>query len=97
MSELEMLERLYEKVEQVAQDQGEMKVTLVEQKGILDGQAIQLEQHILRTKLAEENIELLRTDLKPVEKQVAMVHGVFKFIGVLASLAAIGKLIVELT
>lgn len=35
MSELEMLERLYEKVEQVAQDQGEMKVTLVEQKAFL--------------------------------------------------------------
>lgn len=90
MSEKEMLERLYVKVEQVAQDQSEMKVTLA-------GQAVQLEQHILRTKLAEENIELLRKDLKPVEKHVNMVNGAFKFIGVLASLAAIGKLIVELT
>ena len=85
-----MLERLYEKVEQVAQDQSEMKVTLA-------GQAVQLENHVKRTQLAEENIEILRKDLKPVESHVNMVNGALKFIGILASLAAIVKIVIEIS
>lgn len=43
-------------------------------------QAQHLEQHMRRTELAEENIEILRNELKPVEKHVAFVNGLSKLI-----------------
>lgn len=84
MSELEMLERLYEKVEQVAQDQSEMKVTLA-------GQAVQLEEHVRRSTTNETNLELLRKEFKPIQIHVAAVNGVFKAIAILGSVVAIIK------
>lgn len=47
-----------------------------------------LEIHVKRT-------DLLEAKLEPVEKHVAMMHGAFKLIGLLATLAGIGAAIVE--
>jgi hypothetical protein len=45
--------------------------------------------HIKRTELAEENIKLLRQDLKPVEDHISMMNGSLKLLGVLSILVAI--------
>lgn len=52
-------------------------------------QSMILEEHQRRSLLNEENIELLRTEFKPVEKQVAMANGALKFIGVLSTAASL--------
>ena len=52
-------------------------------------QASDLREHITRTEIAEENISLLREQIQPIEKHVAMVHGVLKFVGLLATVASL--------
>lgn len=43
-----------------------------------------LKYHIKRTDLAEENIKLLREDIKPLAKHKAMFEGALKLIGILS-------------
>jgi chromosome segregation ATPase len=43
-------------------------------------QAQQLAQHIKRTDLAEENINMLRSELKPVKAHVDFINGLSKLI-----------------
>lgn len=45
--------------------------------------------HIYRTDLAEQSISLLRDDMKPIKKHVAMLEGGLKLLGIVSLLAAI--------
>lgn len=56
----------------------------------------QLKEHMRRSDLLEKRIEQVDLELKPVEKHVVMVHGVFKFIGILGTIMAIILAIKEL-
>lgn len=58
-------------------------------------QAVQLEHHIKRTELAEENITLVRGDIKPLQKHVDQVHTVLKIIGLLSSIAAVVSAVIK--
>lgn len=51
-------------------------------------QEVVLEDHTRRSLAAEENIKILRDDLKPVEKHVTMVNGFMKVVLFLAGLVA---------
>lgn len=55
-----------------------------------------LQEHILRTELNEENIALLREEMKPLSKDVQRVHGALKLIGGLALLAGLGESIIKI-
>lgn len=78
----EMIKKVYEKQEKMAEDIQDMKLILVRQEE-------NLRIHIYRTELAEENIKLLRQQLMPIEGHVKMVNGVFKFLGVLSLIVGI--------
>jgi hypothetical protein len=82
MDNNEYLKHLAGKQDQIAGDISEIKEDL--------------KLHIYRTKLAEENIELLRSDLKPVEAHVQKVEGAFKFLGVISLLSSIAAAIVKI-
>jgi predicted RNA methylase len=45
-------------------------------------QALHLEQHMRRTDLAEENLKILRTEFRPVERHVEVINGIAKFLSV---------------
>lgn len=81
-------EKLEHKIDEINEKLSSIDVTLTKQ-------ASQLEHHIYRTDLAEENINVLREELKPVQKHVQQVSGVLKFFGLLAVFAGIIKAIVE--
>lgn len=49
------------------------------------GQAKDLQQHILRTEIAEENIALLREQFEPIKTQSDRIGFTFKIIGFLAT------------
>jgi hypothetical protein len=59
----------------------------------LGKQSVILEDHTRRSLANEQQVELLKkkleTDLQPIKNHVAMIHGVFKFIGVIASIAGV--------
>lgn len=63
---------------------------------ILDRNTISLEQHMKRTEMAEENLEILRSDVRLIEKHVIRVDGVAKFVGFLGILVAIITSIIRL-
>jgi hypothetical protein len=61
----------------IADDLGDLKVTAAKQE-------VNLAEHMRRTELAEKSIELLRSDVKPIQKHVAMLEGVLKALGILS-------------
>lgn len=71
------LERIYNKQERMSDDIADIKVVLAKQEE-------NLRQHMYRTELAEEGIELLRKQLKHIDKHVTMVNGIFKLFGGIA-------------
>ncbi len=77
----EQLTKIEEKLDKVDEKLSSIDVTLARQ-------AKDLEHHIYRTSLAEENIELLRTELQPVKRPVALMAASLKVIGALASAVA---------
>jgi flagellar motor component MotA len=76
------LDKVEEKIDTVHDKLTSIDITLAKQ-------AIDLEHHIYRTTLAEENIEVLRSELKPIQTHVTQVHTVFKIIGILATVVGI--------
>lgn len=71
-------------------DKIEAKVDLIEEKIssidiTLAKQAKDLEYHIYRTELAEENLSLIRQEMVPVKKHVALMDASLKVIGAIAS------------
>ena len=83
------MDRIYEKLEKIDEH--------------LDGihvlQAIhteQLKEHMRRSDLLEKRIEQVDTELKPVERHVAMVNGAIKLIGILGTVAAIALAIMRM-
>lgn len=71
-----------EKLDKIVEHIGNIDITLAKQ-------SVQLESHIKRTEIAEQNIDMLRKDFKPVEKHVMMVSGALKLVGALALVASI--------
>jgi molecular chaperone DnaK (HSP70) len=71
-------------------DKIEAKVDIIEEKissidVTLIKQAKDLEHHIYRTELAEQNLELIRQEMVPVKKHVALMDASLKVIGAVAS------------
>ena len=76
----EQLDKIEEKLDRVESKLSSIDVTLAKQ-------AKDLEHHIYRTDLAETNIELLRSEMQPVKKHVALMDASLKVIGAIASIA----------
>ena len=53
--------------------------------GTLIKQNKDLEHHIFRTELAEQNIEMLRIEFKPIQKRYEAVNVIFKIVGMFAT------------
>lgn len=75
----DQLDKIEEKVDRIESKISSIDVTLAKQ-------AKDLEHHIYRTELAETNIELLRSEIQPVKKHVALMDASLKIIGAVASI-----------
>jgi septation ring formation regulator EzrA len=71
------IDKLDSKVDRLDQRLDNVDTTLAKQHE-------QLENHIFRTELNEENIAMLRDDFKPIQKHVVMISGALKAIGILS-------------
>lgn len=56
----------------------------------------QLKEHMRRTRLAEENLNIIRDEIKPVQKHVAVVEGLMKLIGAGSAIAFVIKQFLDL-
>ena len=59
-------------------------------------QEANLGEHMRRTETAEENINLLREELKPVKKHVAYMEGALKGLGVVSLIVGVAAGIVKI-
>jgi hypothetical protein len=78
----EAIDKLDVKVDRLDQRLDEMKELHMKNTSSLD-------EHILRTEINEENIALLREEIKPIQNHVIMIHGVLKVIGTLSTILGI--------
>ena len=76
----EQLTKIEEKLDKVDEKLSSIDVTLAKQ-------AKDLEHHIYRTELAEQNLDLIRQEMVPVKKHIALMDASLKVIGVLSSAA----------
>lgn len=75
MAENPRIVRIEKKVDGIKDDIGSINVTLASQHE-------SLKEHMRRT-------DILETKLEPLERHVDMVHGIFKFLGLIAAVGAI--------
>lgn len=85
----EKLERIMDKIDSIDSSLGEMSITLAKQE-------VSLAEHIKRSNLLEERVEMLREEMKPVEKHVMYMHGALKALGVLSILVGLAVAIKQL-
>lgn len=80
------LKRLEDKVDKIADDIGEIKVTLARN-------TTTVEYHVKRSDIADENIQIIRNELGPIKEHVSKVKGALSLLytgaKVLAALATI--------
>ena len=76
------MDTIKESIEEIKKDIGEIKTS----QKVMERD---IAHHIKRTDIAEENLKLLRGDLRPVEDHVAMMNGALKFLGIVSVLVAI--------
>lgn len=79
---IDINERLLNKIEKMDDKINNVDRTLIRNTA-------SLELHMERTRQNEDMINLLREDMKPIKRHVAMVDGVLRMVGILASLASI--------
>lgn len=77
-----LLNRIMDRLTDHTETLNDIKVVQAEQKVVLD-------EHIRRTELNEQALDVLKDELKPLQKKEAMVDGVLRFLGGLAILAGI--------
>jgi tetrahydromethanopterin S-methyltransferase subunit G len=64
---------------------------------VMIAQEINLKEHMKRSDNLEEMVKIIKVeDLKPLEKHVTMVEGVFKFLGLMALLVGLASGIASL-
>lgn len=76
------LDKIENKIDKLDERLDRIDVTLAKQHESLD-------HHIKRTALAEENIEILRSEIKPLSQHVATINHLAKIVSVMGTFAAI--------
>jgi hypothetical protein len=76
-------ERIYEVLDKISEDISELKITTAKQEE-------NLKEHIRRTELAEENLQMLRQEIEPLKQHVIAINGVLKIIGLISVIIGSG-------
>lgn len=89
MNSNDLLVKILDKQDEISKDITEIKV-------VQTAQHVTLNEHIRRTELAEQNINLLREEIKPIKKHVAYVDFVAKSIGFVSVLGGIATAVIKI-
>lgn len=83
------LDKVDEKLDRIEERLDSIDVTLAKQHE-------QLAHHIYRTSIAEENLTILKNELKPVQKHVESVNTFLKIMGAISSVVAFAFGVIKL-
>jgi hypothetical protein len=85
----ELIPKIFEKLEKISEDMGDLKVTSAKQQ-------ISLDEHIKRSNMLEDLVNHLdENKIQPIEKDLNQIKGIYKFIVFLSVLATIALTLVE--
>jgi len=70
--------------DKISQSLDRIESDVTELKIISAKQEENLKEHIRRTEIAEENISLIREEVRPLKEHVIVVNGVLKVLGVIS-------------
>jgi len=70
-------DRIYEMLDKISEDISDLKVTSAKQEE-------NIKEHIRRTELAEENIQMIRDEIQPLKEHVIAINGILKVIGIIS-------------
>lgn len=76
-------ERIFEVLDKICEDLSELKITVAKQEE-------NLKEHIRRTELAEENLQMLRQEIEPLKQHVTVINGILKIIGIISVIIGSG-------
>ena len=93
MLDKELVYKLLEKLESKF-DAMQEKIDAITEK-VVENSAV-LEEHQRRSLANEKMVEMLKEEVKPIQRHVIMVDGVLKFIGFMALLLGMGEAIVKI-
>lgn len=85
---LKALEKFESKIDKLDIRMDSMERVLIKQEA-------NIEYHVKRTDVAEANLDLLRNDLKPVQKHVDYMNGALKALGIVGAIVGTVAAIVE--
>lgn len=70
-------DKILQSLDRIESDIVELKITSAKQEE-------NLKEHIRRTEIAEENITLIREEIRPLKDHVIVVNGVLKVLGIVS-------------
>jgi hypothetical protein len=70
-------ERLFEILDKISEDVSELKITVAKQEE-------NIKEHIRRTEIAEQNLEIIHNEIRPLKEHVIVINAVLKGIGVIS-------------
>lgn len=88
--EKELLKTVLDEIRMLREEMQAIKIVNIKQE-------INIKEHIKRSNLLEESVEMLRKEMRPLQKHVLMVDLFFKLLGGIAVLATIAEFILSRT
>lgn len=86
----ELIYKIFEKVEKIAEDVGELKVTAAKNEEVTKYIAKDVEHHVKRSDMLEDLYrEIKEKDIEPIKEDINKFKGIVKFITIMASLGSL--------
>lgn len=82
MKSQDLTERILDKLDKISEEISASKEVQAEH-------AASLKEHMRRSEALENHLELLRSEIKPIQKHVVLIEGIFKGIGIVVSFVSL--------
>lgn len=91
------LQNIEGRLEKIESKQDQILDEMIANRIINERNTTSLEQHILRTNLLQEELEIIRSEMKPIEKHITLVSAGLKLLGLISLLASLTLAIVNIS
>lgn len=83
------LQNIEARLEKIESKQDQILEEITNTRIVNERNTTSLVEHIKRSDMLEEELTIIRSEMKPIEKHVAMVSGALKLLGILSLFASI--------
>lgn len=91
------LQNIEGRLDRIESKQDQILDEMINNRIINERNTTSLEQHILRTNLLQEELEIIRAEMKPIEKHITLVTAGLKLLGLISLIASLTLAIVNIS